>query len=280
MWPYVIEHPIPIGTYGVMMAVGFLVGYWLMVKEFRRRNVPVEMAETTVLICIITGILGSKLAYLLTEAETWSWQDLLSGSGLTWHGGFILAAVSAIIYWRRRKMPLLVMLDSLAPMLATGYAAGRVGCHLAGDGDYGIPCNVTDIDYSWCMSYPNGIIPTTDLVHPTPVYEVLSNLLLFALLWGLRKRIRHPGILFGIYCIGSGVLRFFVEFIRQSEGRPDRFLNLRDAQLVALATVIVGIVFWVVGRVRPIPVGQEYGVLTVTQAPPRPARKARKRRAS
>jgi len=276
MWPYVIEQPFRIGTYGVMMAVGFLVGYWLLAKEFRRRNVPIQMAESTVFICIVAGVLGAKLAYMFTEADNPTWKDLISGSGLTWHGGFILALLCVLVYWRVKKMPLLVMLDSVAPMLATGYAAGRVGCQLAGDGDYGVACSVTDIDYSFCMSYPNGIVPTTETVHPTPVYETLTHLLLFALLWGLRKHIRRPGILFGIYCVGYGVLRFFIEFIRQSEGRPDRFLDLRDAQLVALGTLCVGLLFCLVALIRKVPADYPFGVLMAT-APV--AKKSKKRRA-
>ncbi len=261
MWPYVIEEPFRIGTYGVMMAVGFLIGYWLLVKEYRRRNVPVQMAETTIFICIVAGVLGAKLIYMITEAPVFRLKDLVSGSGLTWHGGFLLALTSLLVYYRLKKKPLLVMLDALAPMIATGYASGRVGCQLAGDGCYGVPCSVTDWDYAFCMSYPNGIVPTTELVHPTPVYEMLVNVFLFFLLWNLRKRIRHPGILFAMYCIGAGLLRFFVEFIRTADGRPDRFWGLRDAHLVALGIVAVGIAMWVYAQLRKVPTGQEYGVL-------------------
>lgn len=319
MWPYVITKPIPIGTYGVMMAIGFMTAMSLLTRDLRRRNIDVKVADTTIFLGIVFGVLGAKLAYMLTEAERWSWKDLFSGSGLTWHGGLILAAAAIIIWYAWKRLPLLVMIDAVAPTLASGYAFGRIGCQLAGDGDYGISCmkyleNATcwilgkpvsgeladacfgpiqpdgvegtvlrsacPIDIcipngfpGFCMSYARGIVPTRhgDIVHPTPVYESINNFLLFGLLWYLRKRIKHPGVLFAIYLIGSGLLRFGIEFIRQEESRPYRFLGLRDAQIVALGQVALGIVLSIYAMLRKIPAGQEYGVLQ----PQRPAKARR-----
>jgi len=282
MWPYVIEHPIRIGTYGVMMAIGFLTALWLLQKDLARRNIPPKFGENIIFLGIVFGVLGAKLAYIFTEAETVSLRDFFSGAGLTWHGGLILAAIAIIVYFVRKKIPVLVGTDAVAPMLASGYAFGRIGCQLAGDGDYGVACgDFVDKASCWivngyhqgfevclakvrpffCMSYPDGIVPTNELVHPTPVYESLSNFLLFALLWALRKRFKRPGILFSIYLIGAGFLRFFVEFIRQPEGRPERFLGLRDAQLVALASVLLGLVIVIYALLKRVPEGQEYGIL-------------------
>jgi len=284
MWPYVIEQPIRIGTYGVMMAIGFLTALWLLQKEFTRRNIPVKFAENIIFLGIVFGVLGAKLAYMFTEAESVSLGDFFSGAGLTWHGGLILAAIAILIYFVRKHIPILVGCDSAAPMLASGYAFGRIGCQLAGDGDYGLPCgDFVDKTSCWlvhfyrqgfevcmakvkplfCMSYPDGIVPTKELVHPTPVYESLSNFMLFALLWALRKRFKRPGILFAIYLIGAGLSRFFVEFIRQPEGRPDRFWGLRDAHLVAMGSVLLGIGIIIYALSRGVREGQEYGILKV-----------------
>lgn len=298
MWPYIIESPIRIGTYGLMMAIGFLTAHALLTRELRRRNVDPKHAETIIMLGIVGGVVGAKLAYMFTEAETVSWRDFFSGAGLTWHGGFILAAAMIIAYFRLKNLPFLPMCDAAAPMLASGYAFGRIGCQLAGDGDYGLPCgDFVDRASCWlvsmyekgfefcfarvrplfCMSYPDGIVPTEALVHPTPVYEALSNFALFGLLWGLRKRIRHPGVLFAIYLIGAGLLRFFIEQIRQPEGRPDRFLGMRDAEIIALAEVIVGafLVVWALGR--EVPKGLEYGIVSRPDSPPsKPKQKRRK----
>lgn len=301
MWPYVIEHPIRIGTYGVMMAVGFLTALKVLSHDLRRRGIDPKFAENTVFLGIVGGVLGAKLAYMFTEAQTVSWRDFFSGAGLTWHGGLILAATLIIGYYRLKRLPVLVMVDAVAPTLASGYAFGRIGCQLAGDGDYGLACgDFVDRASCWlvgmyergfefcfaktrplfCMSYPDGIVPTEELVHPTPVYEAISNFLLFGLLWGVRKRIRHPGVLFALYLVGSGVLRFLIEAIRQPEGRPDRFFGLRDAEIIALASIAGGLVLAMVARLRRIPDGQEYGVLRepILASPSQPPRRAKKRR--
>ncbi len=299
MWPYVIEHPIRIGTYGVMMAIGFLTALKILSHDHRRRGIDPKFAENTIFLGMVGGVVGAKLAYMFTEAQTVSWKDFFSGAGLTWHGGLILAATLIIGYYRIKRLPVLVMVDAVAPTLASGYAFGRIGCQLAGDGDYGLPCGdfvdrascwlvgiyEKGFDFCWaqtrplfCMSYPDGIVPTEALVHPTPVYEAISNFLLFGVLWGIRKRIRHPGVLFGLYLVGAGVLRFLIEVIRQPEGRPDRFFGLRDAQIVALASIVGGLALAVVARLRRVPEGQEYGVLrepVLASAPP-PARKKRR----
>lgn len=299
MWPYVIEHPIRIGTYGVMMAIGFLTALRILSHDHRRRGIDPKFAENTIFLGIVGGVVGAKLAYMFTEAQTVSWRDFFSGAGLTWHGGLILAAALIIGYYRIKRLPVLVMVDAVAPTLASGYAFGRIGCQVSGDGDYGLPCGdfvdrascwLVDMydkgfEFCWaktrplfCMSYPDGIVPTEELVHPTPVYETITNFLLFGVLWGIRKRIRHPGILFGLYLVGAGVLRFLIEIIRQPEGRPDRFLGLRDAQIVALAMVVGGLALAVFARLRPILEGQEYGVLRepVLASAPQPARKKRR----
>lgn len=264
MWPYVVEWGwFKIGTYGVMMACGFLTASWLLARDLRRRNMSPAIADTVILLGIVGGVLGAKLAYMLTEAPTFRFGDLLSGSGLTWHGGLILAAAMIIAYFFWKKLPLRVMLDSVAPELASGYAFGRLGCQVSGDGDYGIPCTPDSLDRIFCMAYPNGIVPTHEQVHPTPVYEALSNFLLFWVLWKLRDRIRNPGVLFAIYLVVSGLSRFFVEFIRQPESRPERFWGLRDAHLIGLGQVVLGVVLGVWFSLVKKPGLPDYGVMPV-----------------
>ena len=125
----------------------------------------------------------------------------------------------------------LELFDTAAVPLAVGYALGRVGCQLSGDGDYGTPSDVP-----WAMSYPDGTVPTTDEVHPTPIYETLAMGLAGVVLWRLRDRVA-PGMLFGLYLIIAGVERFLVEFIRRNE---DVVVGLTQPQLIALAMVALG----------------------------------------
>lgn len=282
MWPYVIEEPLRIGTYGVMMAVGFLTALWILSREHRRRNIDPKHAETTIFLAIIFGVTGSKLTYMFTEADKVSWSDFFSGAGLTWHGGLFMAIVAIVSYYVIKKLPVAVMFDALAPTLATGYAFGRMGCQLSGDGDYGLACGdfvnraqcwMVDVyekgfEICWskipplfCMSYPDGIVPTDELVHPTPVYETTMNFGLFGVLWAVRGRLKHPGILFGLYMIGSGFMRFFIEQYRGDEGRPDRFLELRDAEIIGLLQVAFGLGLAIWAYSRKVPKELEYGIL-------------------
>ena len=267
-----------IGSYGVMMAMGFLTAAWLLTRELARRNIPPAYADTIILLGIVGGVLGSKLAYMLTEAEEFHWGDILSGAGLTWHGGLVLAAGMIIGWFHWKRLPLPVMLDAVAPMLASGYAFGRLGCLISGDGCYGLPCGPDAADRVLCMAFPRGIVPTHEEVHPTPLYEAAVNFLLFALLWKLRTRIRNPGVLFGLYLVGSGLARFAIEFLRRPDGRPDRFWGLRDAHLVALGQVLLGAILGAWWGLRRAPGLPEYGVLAPAAAAPVPTTRRRKHR--
>ena len=275
MWPYVIREPIEIGTYGVMMALGFLTASWLLNRDLRRRHIDPGAGDMTIMIAIVLGVIGAKLAYLLTEAGGFTLKGFISGAGLTWHGGLILAAAGIIAYWIWKKYPMPVMLDAVAPLLASGYAFGRLGCLISGDGCYGLECDPNAPLSFLCMAFPNGIVPTKTgvIVWPTPLFEALSNFALFGVLWAIRKKFRRTGILFAIYMAWSGLSRFAIEFIRRSDDRPDRFLELRDAHLIALAQVVIAVAVFVWAMRRRQPEGQDFGVLPVAAAASKPSRK-------
>ncbi len=127
-------------------------------------------------------------------------------------------------------------LDVAAVPLAAAYAIGRIGCQLAGDGDYGKAW-----DGPWAMAYPDGTVPTTDEVHPTPVYETLAMGLVAWFLWSRRHSMR-PGGLFALYLVLAGAERFLVEFLRRNERVV---AGLTVPQLIALAMVVGGAI-WLV----------------------------------
>ena len=126
-------------------------------------------------------------------------------------GGLIGGAIGVLLWAQWRGFLGWTLLDAAAPSIAIGYAVGRLGCQLSGDGDYGEPS-----DLPWAMAYPDGTVPTTDEVHPTPIYETLSMGLVTLLLWHWRDRFA-PGVLFGLYLIFAGLERFLVEFIRRND---------------------------------------------------------------
>ena len=125
------------------------------------------------------------------------------------------------------------MLDMCATALALGYAIGRIGCQVAGDGDYGIRSSLP-----WAMGYPHGTVPTPPgvRVQPTPIYETVTMCLLALALWSLRDRVR-PGVIFALYLLGSGLERFLVEFIRRN---PEVAFGLTSPQLESIALMVIG----------------------------------------
>lgn len=230
---------LPIYSYGTMMAVAFIVAGYLTGRELRRRGLPEEAASSMVVSAAIGGIVGSRL-WAIAEA----WQEflrdplsmILTGSGFVWYGGLLGGILGVYLTVRRGGLPWLEVTDCAAPALALGHAIGRIGCQLAGDGDWG---KVSELP--WAMAYPNAIVgwpyPPGVRVHPTPLYEALAYTVVFVLLWGLRKRPFPAGTLFWLYLVLAPAARFAIEFVRIN---PPVLLGLSAAQLVSLALVLLG----------------------------------------
>jgi phosphatidylglycerol---prolipoprotein diacylglyceryl transferase len=157
--------------------------------------------------------------------------NLFSGTGLVWYGGAIGGAIAVCIWAWRRGFLGLALLDLAATPLALGYAIGRIGCQLSGDGDYGKAS-----DLPWAMSYPHGTVPTTHRVQPTPVYESVAMALIAWILWSLRDRFA-PGLLFALYLVLSGLERFLVEFVRRND---KVWAGLTVPQIESLVLMIIG----------------------------------------
>ena len=234
-------------TFGLMLGVAFIVCGWLTARYLEEIGKPKDWAYEFIFAAIIGGLVGSRLWWM---AENWDQVsgDLLgsafSGAGLVFHGGAIGGAIAVLAWsWHKGFMEGRTFDMGAAP-LAAGYAIGRIGCQLAGDGDYGIPW-----DGPWAMAYPNGTVPTDVPVHPTPVYETITMLIVALVLWRLRDRWR-PGTLFALYLILAGLERFLVEFIRRND---DVFLGLTQPQLLSLVMIAGGGIFLLVRRPAPAP---------------------------
>jgi phosphatidylglycerol:prolipoprotein diacylglycerol transferase len=237
--------PLDLKTFGLCFAGGFLVSGLILGRRFRELGRPVDWSYEMVFAALIGGLVGSRIDYVLQNWDKASDDllgNILSGSGLVWFGGMVGGALGVILWARWRGFLGWQLFDSAAVPLAVGYAIGRVGCQLSGDGDYG-----THSDLPWAMSYPDGTVPTTDTVHPTPVYETLAMGIAGVVLWRLRDRFA-PGVLFGLYLIFAGIERFLVEFIRRNE---DVVVGLTQAQLIALAMLALGA--GIVATRRPAP---------------------------
>jgi phosphatidylglycerol---prolipoprotein diacylglyceryl transferase len=237
--------PLELKTFGLMFALGFLAAGAVIARRFDELGKPVDWAYEMTFAALAGGIVGARVYYM---AQNWSdvSDDLLanifSGSGLVWYGGAIGGALAVFAWAWWRGFLSLALLDLAAAPLALGYAIGRVGCQLSGDGDYGRAS-----DLPWAMSYPDGTVPTNDQVHPTPVYETLAMGLIAWLLWQWRDRFR-PGVLFAMYLVLSGLERFLVEFVRRN---ADTVAGLTTPQVESLVLMAVGAVWIAAVSRRP-----------------------------
>ena len=265
-----------IHSYGVMLATAFITCSILLRHELNRRGYDGDIATTLVVTGAIGGIVGAKIYYIFLDGRI-EVAEIFSPSGLVWYGGLIggSAAVSWFIY--RSPNPFLQTIDVLGPLVLLGYGIGRIGCLLAGDGDYGPPS-----DLPWAMAFPNGTVPTDVPVHPTPIYETLLSVSFFVLIWSQRKKyVSTPGFTFGVSLVLIGVERFIVEFWRLT---PRVFPEtsslhwLTSAQVVSILLICFGIYFsvWMFQRPR-VEAEPETPMPEPDKEKPRPNRRKRRR---
>src|ERR671914_1011059 len=201
MQPEIDLGPIELQTFGICFALGFLASGALIVRRLRELGRPPDWAYEIVFAALIGGLVGSRLDFLIQNWDEVSGDllgNIFSGSGLVWFGGLVGGALGVVLWARWRGWLGLQLLDTCSVPLAIGYAIGRVGCQVSGDGDYG-----TRSDLPWAMAYPEGTVATTEEVHPTPVYETLASGAIALVLWRLRDRFR-PGVLFAFYLVLAG----------------------------------------------------------------------------
>jgi phosphatidylglycerol---prolipoprotein diacylglyceryl transferase len=264
MMPFIHIGPITIASYGLCVGIAMLVSYYVLSRDMQRRAIHAP-ADLMVALPCMAGLFGAKLYHLLeTPRELFAHPRLLiSPYGFAWFGGFIGGLAAFILLARRYRIPLLAMFDAASAAAALGYGVGRIGCLVSGDGDYGIPTSLP-----WGMSFPHGLVPTTQRVHPTPIYEFIVAVFIFWYLWRLGARqaplvpekkmekkstkaaelasatsstgakLLPRGWVFAQYLALTGVARFLVEFIRIN---PRSFFGMTNAQTASLASVILGV---------------------------------------
>jgi len=243
VYPFIHIGPVTLGTYGLLVATGLLCAFFILRADLQRRGLDAD-AESIIGITGLSGLAGARLYHLLeSPAEFFAdpWRLLFSTMGFAWFGAVIGGFTALVLLARRYRMKILLMLDVASPAAALGYGIGRIGCLISGDGDYGVPTSLP-----WGMSFPNGLVPTTQRVHPTPIYEFLAALVIAHFLWRIGRRAvggtRPAGEVFGWYLIATGVARFLVEFIRIN---PRSFFGLSNAQAASGVSVIAGMLLLV-----------------------------------
>lgn len=233
-----------ITSFGVLVAIGALVGLWLFSRELQRAGLP-ENAVDTGLAGVAGGLAGAKLLWVVEHLGEEPFTDLLfSRGGMSWFGGFAGGVLAGLFLMHRRGLSPLAVLAAATPGLAIGHAIGRVGCFLVGD-DYGRPS-----DLPWAVAFPEGLPPTVVPVHPTQLYEALLLLPIAYVLVRWRREGRLDRFVLGAYLAMAGTLRFAIEFLRIN----DRVLGpLTVAHLASLLVVASGMALLMSSRSsRPV----------------------------
>ena len=258
---------------------GLLIGgifVWLKYREKEKEKLaapklieqtiyPHQMLSEITMAAAIGGLIGAKIFHLLEYWDDFTADPFgmfFSGSGLTMYGGLIVGTIAVLWYGKKNNIPPIHLCDAAAPGLMLAYGTGRIGCQLAGDGDWGIvnthpkPSILNFLpDWVWSFRYPNNVInegipiegctghhcyQLAEGVFPTPLYESITCILLFFVLWSMRKKILSPGVLFSWYLLFNGIERFLVESIRVNSKYHLAGLEFSQAQLISLILILIG----------------------------------------
>ena len=215
---------------------GFFAAFLLVRSDLLRRGFTVALAYDMTLYGYVGGWVGARVFMIPTAWDFFSHDPigfLLTSSGWVWYGGLIGGTLA--VWWlaHQRQLSILLLADVVAPGLAMGQALGRIGCQLSGDGDYGTPTALP-----WGMSYPDGVVPTTDRVHPTPIYEAVAYVAIWAYVWRRRHHDPPAGDLIGRYLVLAALVRFLVEFVRRN---PAWLAAMTTAQWISVGLALIGV---------------------------------------
>jgi phosphatidylglycerol---prolipoprotein diacylglyceryl transferase len=238
MYPYIHLGPLTVGTFGLMLWLAAVCAGYVLHLNFKRFHVEADAISVVAFVTVL-GVVGAKLWHVFEDPVTlfhYPAATLFDRAGFAWYGGLIAGILTLMWQGRVAKVGGIGMLDLAAPAAAVGYGVGRIGCLTSGDGDYGIPTKLP-----WGMSFPHGLVPTMQRVHPTPVYELIAALIIALILW--KRGRRNPGEITGEYLVLSGLARFLVEFIRIN---PRIYFGMSNAQVASIGSMIVGaaVIVW------------------------------------
>ena len=253
--------------WGIIVAIGFIALKYFQLKKtppFVEGKTytfhPYMLMGNLTLIAALTGFAGAKLFHHLEHFNELVADPMVlirdPFSGLTYFGGLLGGAIGVLWYSGKHGVKWKHMLDIGGPAMMLAYGIGRMGCHFSGDGDWGIH-NLTAKpdwlswlpDWAWAYDYPNNVLdfqrglPPTPLdpaVWPTPIYEITMALIIFGILWSIRKKFA-PGVLFAIYFIFAGIERFSIESIRVN---PDQFkaVAFSQAEIISMVMMLLGVI--------------------------------------
>ena len=249
MYPVLIQlGTFELRSYGIIVALSLLLGLWLSAKEAKRKGLDPGLIQDFAFYAVLGGIIGARIYFVVFSNPSYflknPWEIVA-----VWHGGIGIiggllgGGLTALWYCRRKKLSFWRFADTLAPGVALGQAAGVFACLLNGD-SYGKPT-----DLAWAITYtdPRAMAPLNVPLHPVEIYEMLTYVVVFLLIWQTRKKYRTDGSAFLTYLAGYGAARFAVEFFR---GNPAIFAwDIPAAQVFGVALILVSVAgFFLLGK--------------------------------
>ena len=256
MFPKLIEiGGFYIPTYGVLVAIAFLVAIWLTGKLAAKAGLKAESVTNLAIYCALAGMAGAKLlmfvfdwrTYLLNPSEIFTISTLQAAG--VYQGGLLLAILFAFLYMRHTGLPGLLTADVFAPGLALGHAIGRLGCLMAGC------CWGSECQRPWAITFTNPDaheltgVPLGVPLHPAQLYESMAELFIFAFLYKRFHRVHRNGDIIGWYLVLYSSVRFVVEFFRNHEQNLVGGLSL--TQWISLGTLLAGALLLLRPRTAP-----------------------------
>jgi phosphatidylglycerol---prolipoprotein diacylglyceryl transferase len=250
---------LPIPTFGILVAVAIIVATRVARIETTRLSMLGALPSATqsivgdlALISALAGLVGARLFHILDHAAGFMADPaafVFTRAGFSIYGGLLFGAVAGALFLKNRKVPLAPMLDATAPSLMLGYAVGRLGCQLAGDGDWGIAADMASKpawlpDWLWAQTYHGnilGVVIPAPGVYPTPIYESAGALVLFGVLWALRSHGQRPGYLFAWYLLLAGFERLLIEKIRVNPEHLLLGVRLTQAEAISCVLIVAGL---------------------------------------
>lgn len=269
------ELPLPIAMFGLLVACAMMAASTCLAAELRRLHLagrlgmarrlskgrdgavvthelaPDQVVPNLTLLVMFAGVVGARVFHILEHLDSFKlapWEMIFSRSGLSIFGGLIFGTVAGVFYVRRWRLPARPLLDAVAPAMMLGYAIGRLGCQISGDGDWGSAANLALKPdwlplWTWAQTYDNNIygeLIAAPGVYPTPIYESAMALACFALLWMLRGRPSRAGWLFSVYLLLAGAERLLIEQIRVNPAYHWGMIHMTQAELIAVALIGLG----------------------------------------
>jgi len=266
--------PLPIAMFGLFVACAALAAAACLKTELarlhangqlgnaRRRSggastdvvemAPMEIIPNFTVVVMVAGIVGARLFHILEHTDSFlanPWAMIFSRSGLSVFGGLIFGTAAGIFFIRRWQLPAALFLDAIAPAMMLGYAIGRIGCQVSGDGDWGIAADMALKPgwlptWLWAQTYDNnifGVVISAPGVYPTPMYETAMALGCFVLLWAIRKHGFMPGWLFSVYLLLAGAERLLIEQIRVNPVLSFAGVHATQAEMIAVVLALCGL---------------------------------------